>query len=43
LILLDELAFYLIHASSQGSKDEGTIYHSPKTSPGRNCYTHGAL
>lgn len=24
LILLDELAFYLIHASSQGSKDEGT-------------------
>lgn len=24
LILLDELAFYLIHASSQGSKEEGT-------------------
>ncbi len=24
LILLDELAFYLVHAASQGSKDEGT-------------------
>jgi hypothetical protein len=24
LILLDELAFYLVHAASQGSKDDGT-------------------
>ena len=24
LILLDELAFYLVHAASQGSKEEGT-------------------